>query len=183
MEDISLHILDIAENSINADATFIQINIIEKTDEDLFSVEIRDNGKGIPEDLIKKVGDPFYTTRTTRKVGLGLSLFAQAARDTGGNLEIQSVDGKGTNVTAVFRPSHIDMKPLGKISDTLMALIAGWSDIDFSFSYEKNGVYFSFDTRSLRSDLEGAPLNTPSVLVLIRDYIEGSLADISNNVV
>jgi anti-sigma regulatory factor (Ser/Thr protein kinase) len=183
MEDISLHILDIAENSINADATSIRINIIEKTAEDLFSVEIRDNGRGIPEDLIKNVSDPFYTTRTTRRVGLGLSLFAQAARDTGGDLTIESGTDKGTTVKAIFKPRHIDMKPMGKIADTLMALIAGRPDIDFFFSYEKNNAAFSFDTQSLRAELEGVSLNTPSVLAFIRDYIGKSLADISNKVV
>jgi len=178
MEDISLHILDIAENSVNAGASAISIRIIEKKDEDLFSVEIEDNGRGIPEELKDKVLDPFYTTRTTRRVGLGLSLLKQAAEATGGKLALRSEPGKGTTVTAIFRPGHIDMEPVGSIADTITVLIAGSPDIDIVFSWDKNGRIFSFDTKELRAGLEGVPLNSPDVLVEVRKFISESLAEI-----
>ncbi len=178
MEDISLHILDIAENSINAGATLVQIGIDEKTDEDIFSVTIEDNGRGIPEERLAEVLDPFYTTRTTRKIGLGLSLLAQSARETGGDISIRSIEGKGTVVEAHFRPDHIDMRPLGDMAETLIALITGNPQADFVFICRKDGRQYAFDTRQLRAELGDVPINFPRVLALIRDYLSEILTDI-----
>lgn len=180
MEDISLHILDIAENSVSAGATLIKINISEETPKDLLTVEIEDNGKGIPEDIRLKVLDPFVTTRTTRKVGLGLPLLAQAARDTGGGITVKSADTSGTIVTAAFRPSHIDMKPLGNISETLVVLIAANPQVDFLFTYTRNNDTFSLDTREIKKELEGMPITSPPVLSFLRNYLSTSLLDINN---
>jgi hypothetical protein len=178
MEDISLHILDIAENSIDAGATLIKITITEDTDADVLSVEIEDNGRGIPEDLIEEVLNPFYSTRKTRKIGLGLSLLAQSARETGGDLLLQSKENRGTVVTAHFIPSHIDMKPLGNIADTILVLVAGTPEIDFVFSHERNGNTYSLDTRSIKADLDGVPINSPSVLSALKKYLCESLDEI-----
>jgi signal transduction histidine kinase len=178
MEDISLHILDIAENSINAGATLVQIRITEKTGEDIFSVEMEDNGRGIPEERLAEVLNPFYTTRTTRKIGLGLSLLAQSARETGGDISITSLEGKGTVVDAHFRPGHIDMKPLGNIAETLIVLITGNPQADFVFTWCKDGREKAFDTRQIKVELEGVPINSPMVIPLIRNYLEEILADI-----
>jgi len=180
MEDISLHILDIAENSIGADATVIAISISEDTAKDLFSVEIEDNGRGIPEDMRSKVLDPFCTSRTTRKVGLGLPLLAQAARETGGDISVRSGSASGTIVTATFKKSHIDMKPLGNMAETLVVLIAGNPKVDFLFTYNKNSNTFSLDTREIKKELDGVPINSSSVLSFLRDYIGASLRDINN---
>jgi len=180
MEDISLHILDIAENSIGADATLVTISISEDTAKDLFSVEIEDNGRGIPEDIRSNVLDPFCTTRTTRKVGLGLSLLAQAAKETGGDISVRPANTSGTTVTATFRKSHIDMKPLGNISETLVVLIAGNPQIDFLFTYKKNNNAFSLDTREIKKELDGVPINSSDVLSFLRDYLGASLRDINN---
>jgi len=179
MEDISLHILDIVENSIGAEATLINISISEDTANDLFSVEIGDNGRGIPEDMRSIVLDPFCTTRTTRKVGLGLSLLAQAARETGGDISVRSGSTSGTIVTATFKKSHIDMKPLGNISETLVVLIAGNPQIDFMFTYKKNSNAFSLDTREIKKELDGVPINSSDVLSFLKDYIGASLRDIN----
>lgn len=178
MEDISLHILDVAENSINAGAKLVKISITERTDEDIFSLRIEDNGKGIPTEHPEEVLDPFYTTRTTRSVGLGLSLLAQSARETGGDISISSAENKGTTVEAWFRPSHIDMKPLGNIADTLVVLITGNPQADFSFSYFKDGRQWAFDTRQIKVELDGVPINSPQVLVPLRNYLRDLLADI-----
>lgn len=180
MEDISLHILDIAENSISADATLIKISISEDTAKDLFSVEIEDNGRGIPEDMMSKVLDPFCTTRTTRKVGLGLPLLAQAARETGGDIYVRPGSTSGTIVTANFKKSHIDMKPLGNIAETLVVLIAGNPHVDFMFTYTKNSNVFSLDTRRIKNELDGVPINSSPVLSFLRDYIKKSLHDINS---
>lgn len=179
MEDISLHILDIAENSIGADATLVTISISEDTAKDLFTIEIQDDGRGIPEDMRPKVLDPFCTTRTTRKVGLGLPLLAQAARETGGDISVRSASTSGTIVTATFKKSHIDMKPLGNIAETLVVLIAGNPQVDFMFIYTKDNTTFSLDTREIKEDLDGVPINSAPVLSFLRDYIGASIRDIN----
>ena len=183
MEDISLHILDVAENSIGAGASLIKITLSENAAEDLFSVEIEDNGRGIPEDIREKVLDPFCTTRTTRKVGLGLPLLAQSARETGGDISVRAGDGCGTIVTAGFKKSHIDMKPLGDIAETLVVLIAGNPQVDFLFTYRVNSDAFSLDTRQVREELDGVPMNAAPVLSFLRDYLRTSLRDIHREIV
>lgn len=169
MEDISLHILDIAENSINAGATLISVSIVEDSEKDLLSVEIGDNGRGIPEELITTVLDPFYTTRTTRKIGLGLSLLAQSAREAGGDLSIESGAGTGTLVSAHFQLGHIDRRPIGNITDTILVLITGNPERDFVFRYRKNGNEYLLDTREMRAVLDGVPLNAPPVVTALRE--------------
>ena len=178
MEDLSLHILDVAENSVNAGATFIQISIAENTVQDLLILTIEDNGRGMPPEFVQKVLDPFCTTRTTRKVGLGLSLLAQSARETGGDIRIQSFPDKGTVVTADFRPSHIDMKPLGNIADTITTLIAGNPETDFLFRYDQDNRNYSLDTREIRAALEEVPINSADVLSAIRGDLLEALHDL-----
>jgi anti-sigma regulatory factor (Ser/Thr protein kinase) len=178
MEDLSLHILDIAENSVNAGATFVKIRIEERDTEDLFTVEIEDNGRGMTEEFLKKVLDPFCTTRTTRNVGLGLSFLAQSARETGGDVSIRSAPDKGTTVTAVFHPRHIDMKPTGNIADTVTTLIAGSPRTDFLFSYTRDNRAYSLDTREIRGVLEDVPINSSEVLSAIRGDLVEALNDI-----
>ena len=178
MEDLSLHILDVAENSVNAGATFIQISITENTVQDLLILTIEDNGRGMPAEFVQKVLDPFCTTRTTRKVGLGLSLLAQSARETGGDIRIQSFPDKGTVVTADFRPSHIDMKPLGNIADTITTLIAGNPETDFLFRYDQDNRNYSLDTREIRAALEEVPINSADVLSAIRGDLLEALHDL-----
>jgi hypothetical protein len=182
MEDISLHILDIAENSISAGADLIKITTSEDTNKDLFIVEIEDNGRGIPEDIRSKVLDPFCTTRTTRKVGLGLPLLGQAARETGGDISVKPGSVSGTIVTAFFMQSHIDMKPLGDIAETLVVLIAGNPQVDFLFTFSKNGNTFLLDTRSIKEKLEGVPITSSTVLSFLKNYIQTSLSDINTEV-
>lgn len=175
MEDLSLHILDIAENSITAGANRIEIGILEDIEKDIFSVEIKDNGKGMSQEVLKKVTDPFYTTRRTRRVGLGLSFLSQSAKEAEGDISITSEEGVGTTVYAYFRHSHIDRKPLGNIVDTLIVLIAGNPDIDFFYEHRRNNNTYSIDTREIRSELEGIPLNSPEVIKIIREDLQNGL--------
>jgi hypothetical protein len=180
MEDISLHILDVAQNSVAAGATLISIRIADNPESDSFVLEVEDNGRGIPRDVLRKVLDPFYTTRTTRNVGLGLSLLAQSARDTGGDISVKSEEGRGATVTARFRPSHIDMKPIGDIASSLLTLIAGNPSLDFFFSYEKAGARFEFDTEGIKKVLEEVPLTSPYVLSWLKDELKWSLRAVTS---
>jgi signal transduction histidine kinase len=139
MYDLSLHLLDIIENSITADATRIDIRIIEQSKTDKLIIEIRDNGRGMDREIQEKVLDPFFTTKSQKKTGLGLSLFAQAAKESGGNLNIQSEVSKGTKITAVFKLGHIDRKPLGDMDETMRVLRATHPEVVFRYRYEIRG--------------------------------------------
>ncbi|MBN1756156.1 ATP-binding protein [bacterium] len=150
MEDLSLHILDLVENSIQAGATRVEILVAEEPGKDQLTIKIKDNGKGMDAETQSKVLDPFFTTRTTRRVGLGLSLFRQAARETGGDMTIVSEPGKGTLLEAVFQFSHIDRKPLGNLAETLMTLVTGNPDITFVFEYRGPEGDFRLDTSEIK---------------------------------
>ena len=137
MEDLSLHVLDIAENGIRASAKRIEITIAEDEENDLLTIEIKDDGQGMDEETAKRALDPFFTTRTTRRIGLGLSLFAQSARESGGDIELNSLSGKGTKVKATFQYRHPDRKPLGDMNETMLTLITGSPDIHFICEHRK----------------------------------------------
>lgn len=179
MEDLSLHILDIVENSIIAGANRIEIRILEDLEKDILSIEIKDNGKGMSEEVLKKVTDPFYTTRTTRRVGLGLSFLDQSAKEAEGDLTITSEEGEGTTLHAYFKHSHIDRKPLGNIVDTLITLIAGSPDIDFLYEHRRNGNTYFLDTKEIKAELEEIPINSAEVIKIIREDIQNGLKDLS----
>lgn len=172
MEDLSLHILDIVENSITAGAANIRIKINEDTRENLLLIEISDNGKGMDEEMLKNALDPFHTTRTTRNVGLGIPFLADAARETGGDISIKSVKGEGTAITATFRHNHIDRKPLGDIGKTIIIIIASNPDIDILFEYKKNNSEYMLDTAEIKKDLDGVPINTPGVVKAIENDLK-----------
>jgi hypothetical protein len=167
MQELSLHILDIVQNSISASADSIEIEIEEDSKRDALVICIRDNGQGIPKEDLPQVVDPFFTSRQTRRVGLGLSLLHQAAVQSDGYLNIASEQGKGTVVRAFFKHSHIDRMPLGDMAKTMGVLIVGNPQIDFSYYHRVEEEEFRFDTRSLRGQLDGIPLNDPHVVGFI----------------
>jgi len=171
MEDLSLHILDIMENSVDAQARRIEVRIDEDPDRDLLTLEILDDGKGMKARTLQKATDPFFTTRKTRRFGLGLSMISESAKATGGELTVESVSGKGTRVRATFQRSHIDMKPLGDIPQTLLTLIAGHPDIELSYCHTIGREKFSFSTREFR----GLPIGSPQVLRRIGERIQEGL--------
>ena len=138
MEDISLHLLDVAENAVAAGADRIEIRIFEERKEDVMRIEIKDNGCGMDEQMVNQALDPFYTTKAGKRVGLGLALFAQAAREAGGNIEIQAVPGKGTIVSATFQLSHPDLKPLGDMLETMAALACARPQVQFVFEHRQD---------------------------------------------
>lgn len=172
MKELSLNILDIAENSVKAKATLTEITI-EETNETLV-LTIADDGTGMPKEIVLGVTDPFYTTRTTRKVGLGLPLLKLAVEQTGGNLSIQSSQGEnhGTTVKATFYKNHIDFTPLGDVISTITTLIQGHPETDFLFKHLKDEKEVKLDTRELRLVLgEEVPLNEYEVIKWIREYL------------
>lgn len=180
MREISLHILDIVQNSISANASLIEVSVYESSEKDEFTVKITDNGKGMSEELVKKVIDPFTTSRTTRKVGLGIPLFKTAAELTGGSFHIDSVSGKGTVVTAVFVRSSIDRQPLGDIEGTMLGLFTSHENIDFVYTHEVDGKVFKTDTRELKEILGGVSLSEPEVYLWLTGYFKEGEREILN---
>lgn len=150
MEDLSLHILDIVENSIRAGAKKIEIKIIEDKKRDLLDIEIVDDGEGMDRKTLRNVLDPFFTTKNTRRVGLGFPLLAQSAEESGGSIKIKSKPGKGTKVKATFGYSHVDRRPLGDICKSLGVLIAANPDINFIYEYREDGVSHHLDTKGIK---------------------------------
>lgn len=180
MEDLSLHILDIIENSISAGATHIDIEINEDTKKNLLTIRIKDNGKGMDEATCKKALDPFYTTKNTRRVGLGLSMLAQATEEAAGTFRIDSETGKGTTITAQFVYDHIDRKPIGNMAETIVTcLVSTGAKADVRYRHRKDGNQFIFDTQDIKKDLEDVVLNTPEIIAVLKEYIEEGLQKIN----
>ena len=140
MEDISLHLLDVAENGLAAGADRIEIRIVEETKKDLMTIEIEDNGNGMDWQVLSHVLDPFYTTKPGKRVGLGLPLLAQAAREAGGDIGIQTVRGQGTIVSAMFQLSHPDLKPLGDVLATIATLACGHPERQIVYEHRRDGT-------------------------------------------
>ena len=173
MRELALNVMDITQNSISAGATLIHITVEENTGKDRLSIAVEDNGCGMTEEQVKSVIDPFYTTRTTRKVGLGVPLFKMEAEMTGGSFRLASAPGPGPPLLAEFVPSHVDMIPLGNITDTVFLLITCNPSLDFVYRRVKDEAEFVLDTRELREILgEDAPLNSPEVTQWLKGYLE-----------
>jgi anti-sigma regulatory factor (Ser/Thr protein kinase) len=172
MEDLSLHVLDIAENSIAAGATQVEIRVKESRRLDLLSIEIIDDGRGMSEDVLEKAMDPFFTTRTTRRVGLGLSLFEQAAKRAGGEFKIASSPGAGTKVTGVFQYSHVDRQPLGDMDQTLLSLVVTNPQVEFTYFYQTDDSKVAFSTREIRAQLGNIAISSPQGISAVRKSLE-----------
>lgn len=155
MEDLSLHILDIAENSIEANAHRVAIRIEERPSKDLLVLEITDDGRGMSQRLRARALDPFVTTKRAKRIGLGLPLLAQAARATGGRVTLRSLPARGTRVRARFRLSHIDLQPLGDIAETLAVLMVAHPDVHFRYTHKTDAGSFTFRTPSAEASLAG----------------------------
>jgi hypothetical protein len=180
MEDLSLHILDIIENSIAAGATNIEVQIEERVAENLLIIKIKDNGKGMDKETLVKALDPFYTTKTTRCIGLGLSMLAQASQEANGSFDIKSKPGKGTDITAQFVYDHIDRKPLGNMAETIMAcLVSLGSQTDLRYYHCKDSTEFLFDTKEIRKVLSGVAINNADIISFLRQHIEEGLNEIA----
>lgn len=178
MIELAAHILDIAENSVRAEAKLIEIEIAEDTINDSLSIEIVDDGHGMNPEEMKKALDPFYTTKTVRRIGLGLPLLADATQRSGGHFNLESQEGKGTTVQAYFGLNHIDRQPLGDIISTLIILIAGNVDVDFVYRHRCDDRQFELDTRIIRKEIDDIPINNPEILKYIREVLEEGFNEI-----
>ena len=172
MKELSLNILDIAKNSVTAGATLVEITVTETPAR--LTITVSDNGCGMTPEFVARVTDPFTTTRTTRKVGLGIPLLQMEAQMAGGDLSIESEVGKGTTTSAWFDPGHIDMPPLGDLNSSILTLIQGSPDIDFLFEYlRQDGKTVRLDTAEVRQILgPEVPLDLPDVLVWMQGAME-----------
>lgn len=172
MKELSLHILDIVQNSIAANANLIIIKIVENLTTDKLIIEVIDNGLGMKEEMTERVKDPFVTGRRTRKVGLGIPLLYEACIRCEGDLKIESEVGKGTKVTCWFKHSHIDRAPLGNMVDTILTIITGNPQIDIVYEHDRDEKEMRFDTREIRKALGEVPINEPQVLSWIKEFLK-----------
>jgi len=175
MRELALHILDVVENALEADARTIELTVIEDKDADRLTIIVRDDGRGMDAETVHKVRDPFYTTRTTRHVGLGIPLLDAAAERCAGGLDIRSAPSKGTTLTATFQHSHIDRAPLGDMPNTLMGILLREQDFDLIYAHHVRvgscEHRFELDTREIKQQLGDIPLATPAVRRWLGEYI------------
>lgn len=179
MKEISLHLLDIAENSIAAGAKRIRIIVKEDSRSDLLQMIIEDNGRGMSADMVKRVVDPFTTTRTTRKVGLGIPLLKASAEACNGFLTIESQIGMGTKLTVQFQRSHIDRMPLGDLITTILNLLVANPQVHWIFKYEYNGNFFCFDDVPIKNELHDLPLTEPAILKCIKEMLKSGIMEVN----
>ncbi|NLI90539.1 MAG: sensor histidine kinase [Epulopiscium sp.] len=175
MKELSLHILDIMQNSIRAKATEIELIVNEDINNNLLEIIIKDNGKGMPKELVDSVKNPFSTTRTTRKVGLGIPLLLEACQRCGGDLELESKEGIGTNIKASFEYNHIDRAPMGELVNTITMIILSEPQIRYIFTYIVNNKKFTMDTKEIEEILEGVPINDLSIIKWLEDYLKENM--------
>ncbi len=180
MRELSLHILDVLENALEAGATEVGLEIDEDLHADRLTIAVQDNGRGMDAQTARRALDPFFTTRTTRHVGLGLPLFAAAAGRCEGDLYLESTPGRGTVVTVTFRRSHLDRAPLGDVTGTLLAFLLSerGAGLRFVYHHRVNGQSFDMDTSAIRAELGDIPLSHPLVREWLRDYIAAGEADL-----
>lgn len=181
MRELALNILDVAENSLRAKATKIQIDV--DVADDTIRITVADNGRGMSEEFLSRVANPFTTTRTTRKVGLGLPLIKMEAEMSGGSFGITSEVGVGTTVTTTFGRNHIDRPPMGNLAETLVALLPDLGETRLIFSYRAFGKCFTLDTDEVKQQLDGVPIDAPDILVFLRDMTEENIATINGGIV
>ena len=177
MQELSLNVLDIAQNSVRAGASLVRITLDEDREKETLMISVADDGCGMTEEQVKSVTNPFFTTRTTRKVGLGIPFFKMAAEATGGSLPIHSTPGKGTETRAFFHTGHIDMLPVGNMAETVEMLITMNPDMDFLYVHSVGNEQFTLDTREIKAVLEDVPINSPEVASFIKETLaEGEAA-------
>jgi anti-sigma regulatory factor (Ser/Thr protein kinase) len=184
MREIALHLLDIAENSVTAQAKRIKIEIQEDLQNDRLKAMVEDDGKGMDPEMVARVIDPFTTSRTTRKVGLGIPLFKAAAEACNGALEIHSTPGIGTCLSVEFQRNHIDRMPLGDIAGTILSLVIAHPEVNWILDYYsqtpegKAGASFHFDDEPIKETLGEIPLSEPTVLAYLRTTLQEGIASV-----
>lgn len=171
MRELSLNVLDIAQNSVVANSSLVTIEALESSEKKELTLRVSDNGRGMTKEQLESVRDPFFTTRTTRRIGLGVPLFKMAAEMTGGSFSIESKVGEGTVTTAVFKTDNVDFTPLGDMTGTVVTLITMNTNMDFVYRFQKDEKLFELDTRQLREVLGDVPFSEPSIAQWLTEYI------------
>ncbi len=174
-----LHIVDVVQNSVRAEAKTIEITIEEDLRNDRLKATVQDDGMGMDEKMVARISDPFMTTRTTRKIGLGIPLFKAAAEACNGSLQITSAPGQGTRLAVEFQRSHIDRMPLGDLAGTLLTFLITYSDIHWLFCYKVNEREFVFDDEPIKKELEGVPLTEPTILAFLRELLQEGIDEVT----
>lgn len=172
MKDLSLYMLDLAQNSVRAGARRLVIEVDSQPEVDSLSFSLADDGSGMDERTLKRVQDPFYTTRTTRKVGLGIPLFKEGTEQAGGCFSLKSELGRGTVIQGSYQLSHLDRPPLGDLAGSLFTLVTANPELDFICTFRRGRESFVFDTRQIRKELDGVPLDIPEVQAWMKAYID-----------
>jgi anti-sigma regulatory factor (Ser/Thr protein kinase) len=180
VRELALHLLDIAENSVAARAKNITISVLENTKTDLLFLQVIDDGCGMDAAMAAMVIDPFVTSRTTRKVGLGIPLLKAAAEACNGFLKIESEPGKGTTVTISFQRSHIDRMPLGDLSGTFFSLLIAVPEVHWVFKHQVDEEVFLFDDQPVKAELDGIPLTEPGVITYLRGTLQEGLTSLTS---
>jgi len=178
VNDLSLHIIDIIQNSLSAGATRIALTLEEDTVADTLKISIADNGCGMSAEQVERLSDPFFTTRTTRRVGMGIPLFRQSAEQSGGALTVVSEPGNGTSVSAVFQNSHLDRPPLGDLAGSFILMVSANPDIDFAFQYTYDKKSYRFDTVEVKEALDGMPVNEHGIISLLTEWVAENLREL-----
>ena len=173
-----MHIMDILQNSTRAGATEVTLEVLEDAAADTLTIRFIDNGCGMDAETVQKVINPFFTTRTTRKVGLGLPLLKQNTEQTGGSLDIQSEKGKGTTVTAVFGRTHLDRPPMGDLAGTVVLTASAYPDIRFIFHYQNGDTDYVFDTDEVNEALDGISIQEPEVIQYLKEMIQENIGNV-----
>lgn len=176
MRELSLHILDIAQNSISAGASHIIIVVKASTRDNLLTIRVSDTGKGMSPEFVARVRDPFVTTRTVRKVGLGIPMLSATAEMCGGGVKIESAVGKGTTIEATFELDNMDRPPIGEIVQTMITLIVANPDISFTYEHSVDEKTFILNTDEIKAQIEDVPITEPSVVRWIREYMTEQIA-------
>lgn len=182
MRELALHLLDIAHNSVSAQARHINISVIEDTRDDRLFLSVEDDGCGMDDATLQRVTDPFTTSRVTRNVGLGIPLLKAAAEACGGDLTIHSKPGVGTRLEVDFQRSHIDRMPLGNLPETFLSLMVGCPDVNWTFIYQVDDQRFELDDAPIKKELEGISLTDPSILAYLRDMMESGIKEIQPSI-
>ena len=171
MAELCLHIIDLMENSARAGARAIEVSLLRSKAKDLLELEIHDDGCGMDEETVRRVQDPFYTTKSGKKVGLGVPLLKAAAEMTGGRFSLDSEPGRGTRVRAAFILSHIDTPPIGALADTVLTQLVAHEEIDIRFRLRSDNGEFSLSTAEIREQVGDMPLSHPEILAFLRPFI------------
>jgi len=175
MEEICAHILDITANAVTAGATHVAVSIEADRKNNLLSVRFKDDGRGMDEEMVKRVVDPFFSTKKGKKVGLGIPLLKGTAETCGGTFSLTSKPGEGVDISVSFQLDHPDLPPLGNLKDTIIVSVVGNPDVDFSFSYTADGNTFSLYTREIREMIGDVPINHPEIVKFLTEYLDEKL--------